>query len=54
MPTYKFRCQKRGTLVERQEHIAEHEKSHSSCQKCDSRMVESVLADFYAMTSEKS
>ena len=54
MPTYEFRCKKCGTVFERQEHIAEHEKSHPPCPKCKSEAVEPVLADFYAMTSKKS
>jgi putative FmdB family regulatory protein len=54
MPTYEFRCKKCGKVFERQEHIAEHEKSHPSCPKCNSKAVESVFADFYAVTSKKS
>jgi putative FmdB family regulatory protein len=54
MPTYEFRCKKCGTVFERQEHIAEHEKSHPSCPKCNGKTVEPVLADFYAVTSKKS
>lgn len=54
MPTYEFRCNKCGTIFERQERITEHEKSHPSCPKCKSEAVVPVLADFYAMTSKKS
>jgi putative FmdB family regulatory protein len=54
MPTYEFRCNDCGTVFERQEHIAEHEKSHPPCPKCNSKAVQPVLADFYAVTSKKS
>jgi putative FmdB family regulatory protein len=54
MPNYEFRCKKCGTVFERQEHIAEHQTSHPPCPKCNSKAVESVLADFYAVTSKKS
>lgn len=54
MPTYEYRCTKCGKLFERQEHIAEHERSHPTCPKCQSRNVEPVLADFFAKTSRKS
>jgi len=54
MPTYEFRCKKCGKLFERQERIAEHEKSHPLCPNCKSQSVEPVLAGFYAVTSKKS
>jgi putative FmdB family regulatory protein len=54
MPTYEYRCKKCGKYFERQEHIAEHEKSHPLCPNCKSQSVEPVLADFYAVTSKKS
>ena len=54
MPNYEFRCKECGTIFERQEHIAEHEKSHPPCPKCNSKAVEPVLVDFYAVTSKKS
>ena len=28
MPTYEYRCQKCGHVFERNEHVADHEKSH--------------------------
>ena len=54
MPTYEYHCKKCGMTFERNEHIAEHEKSHPRCPKCKSEAVEPVLADFYAMTSKKT
>ena len=54
MPTYQYRCNKCGKLFERSEHVAEHEKSHPQCPKCNSTRVELVLGDFYAKTSKKS
>ena len=54
MPTYEFRCNNCGTVFERQEHIAEHEKSHPPCPKCNSKAVQPVLAEFYTVTSKKS
>lgn len=54
MPTYQYRCTKCGTVFERSEHVAEHEKAHPHCPKCKSAHVEHVLADFYAKTSKKS
>jgi putative FmdB family regulatory protein len=54
MPTYEYRCQKSGKVFDRQEHIAEHEKSHPSCPKCKSGAIQPVLADFFAKTSKKS
>jgi putative FmdB family regulatory protein len=54
MPTYEYRCQKCGKVFDRQEHIAEHEKSHPSCPKCKSEAIQPVLADFFAKTSKKS
>lgn len=54
MPTYEYRCSKCGKVFERQEHVAEHEKSHPRCPKCQSSEVQPVLADFYAKTSKKS
>lgn len=54
MPTYEYRCSKCGKVFERQEHVAEHEKSHPQCPKCHSADVQPVLTDFYAKTSKKS
>lgn len=54
MPIYQYRCQKCRNVFERQEHIAEHEKSHPLCPKCRSEAVEPVLAAFFAKTSKKS
>jgi putative FmdB family regulatory protein len=54
MPTYEYRCNKCGKAFERQEHVAEHEKSHPRCPKCQSSDVQPVLTDFYAKTSKKS
>jgi putative FmdB family regulatory protein len=54
MPTYEYRCSKCGKAFERQQHIAEHEKSHPRCPKCQSPAVQPVLTDFYAKTSKKS
>jgi putative FmdB family regulatory protein len=54
MPTYEYHCKKCGMTFERNEHIAEHEKSHPRCPKCKSEAVEPVLADFYAKTSKKA
>jgi putative FmdB family regulatory protein len=54
MPTYQYRCTKCGTVFERSEHVAEHEKAHPQCPKCKNPEVEHVLADFYAKTSKKS
>jgi putative FmdB family regulatory protein len=54
MPTYEYRCSKCGETFERHEHVAEHERSHPRCPKCQSPDVQSVLADFYAKTSKKS
>jgi putative FmdB family regulatory protein len=54
MPTYEYRCQKCGHVFERNEHVADHEKSHPKCSKCGSSQVEAVMATFYAKTSRKS
>jgi putative FmdB family regulatory protein len=54
MPTYQYRCTKCSKVFERSEHVAEHEKAHPRCPKCNSTHVEPVLADFYAKTSKKS
>jgi putative FmdB family regulatory protein len=54
MPTYEYHCKKCGMTFERSERMAEHEKSHPRCPKCESEAVEPVLADFYAVTSKKS
>jgi putative FmdB family regulatory protein len=54
MPTYEYRCQKCGKVFDREEHIAEHAKSHPSCPKCKSEAIQPVLADFFAKTSKKS
>jgi putative FmdB family regulatory protein len=54
MPTYEYRCQKCGHVFERNEHVADHEKSRPKCSKCGSSQVELVLANFYAKTSKKS
>jgi NAD-dependent SIR2 family protein deacetylase len=47
-------ARKCGKAFERQEHVAEHEKSHPRCPKCQSPDVQPVLTDFYAKTSKKS
>ncbi len=54
MPTYEYRCSKCGKVFERSEYVAEHEKSHPSCPKCNCKQVQPVLADFFAKTSKKS
>lgn len=54
MPTYEYRCNKCGNTFERQEHVAEHEKSHPRCPKCQSPETQPVLTDFYVRTSKKS
>jgi putative FmdB family regulatory protein len=54
MPTYEYRCNHCGEVFERQQHVAEHEKSHPRCPKCESRDVQPVLSDFYARTSKKA
>src|SRR5688500_12604954 len=51
---YEDRCSKCGKAFERQQHIAEHEKSHPRCPKCQSPVVQPVLTDFYAKPSKKS
>jgi len=54
MPTYEYRCSKCGKVFERSEYVAEHEKSHPRCPKCNCKQVQPVLADFFAKTSKKS
>jgi putative FmdB family regulatory protein len=54
MPTYEYRCNHCGQTFERSEHIAEHEKSHPRCPKCQSHDVQTQLSDFYAKTSKKA
>lgn len=54
MPTYEYRCNHCRQVFERQQHVAEHEKSHPRCPKCESRDVQPVLSDFYARTSKKA
>ena len=54
MPTYEYRCTKCAHRFERQEHVAEHEKAHPRCPKCQSRQLEPVLGEFFAKTSRKS
>lgn len=54
MPTYEYRCSKCGQKFERTEHVAEHEKAHPRCPKCQSREIEPVLGEFFAKTSKKS
>jgi putative FmdB family regulatory protein len=54
MPAYEFRCKECGMVCERQYHLAGHEKPHPLCPKCKSDAVESMRADFYAVTSKQS
>ena len=53
MPTYEYRCNERGEVFERREHISEHGTAQPRCPKCRSENVEPQLSDFYAKTAKK-
>jgi putative FmdB family regulatory protein len=54
MPSYEFickECKKTFTLIIS---LAEYEKGHFTCPKCQSKKVEQKAATFFAVTSKKS
>ena len=54
MPTYQYRCEKCGEILEHGEHLAEHEKARLRCPKCGSEAVQHHPTPFIAKTSRKS
>jgi len=54
VPTYAYRCIKCGKVFERQEHVADHDRSRPRCPKCHSSKVQSVPTSFYVKTSKKT
>jgi len=54
MPTYEYRCDDCGEVIEQTESISEHGTAMPKCPKCASEKVRQTVSATYVQTSKKS